>query len=40
MMKVAGHESTFIFELDGFDHGAMAVPSYELTMQILRELGL
>lgn len=40
MMKVAGHESTFIFELDGFDHGAMAVPAYELTLQILRDIGL
>ncbi len=40
MMKVAGHESTFIFELDGFDHGAMARPAFELSLQILRDLGL
>ncbi|KOH45763.1 lipase/esterase [Sunxiuqinia dokdonensis] len=40
MMKVVGHESTFIFELDGFDHGAMAGPAFELTLRILNEIGL
>ncbi|WP_299576867.1 alpha/beta hydrolase [uncultured Sunxiuqinia sp.] len=40
MMKVAGHESTFLYELDGFDHGAMAIPGFELTLRILKEIGL
>lgn len=40
MMKVAGHQSTYLYELDGFDHGGMAVPAFELTLRILNELGL
>lgn len=40
MMKVAGHESTYLYELDGFDHGGMAVPAFELTLKILNEIGL
>ncbi|MGQ7871224.1 alpha/beta hydrolase [Sunxiuqinia sp. sy24] len=40
MMKVVGHASTFLYELDGFDHGAMAVPAFELTLRILKEIGL
>jgi hypothetical protein len=40
MMKVAGHKKTFLYELDGFDHGGMAVPGYELTLRILKDLGL
>ncbi len=40
MMKVAGNKRTFLYELDGFDHGGMAVPGYELTLRILKELKL
>lgn len=40
MMKVAGHSKTFLYELDGFDHGGMAWPAYGLTLRILKELSL
>ncbi len=40
MMKVAGHQQTFLYELEGFDHGGMAVPAYELTLGILKRSGL
>jgi acetyl esterase/lipase len=40
MMKVAGHQQTYLYELDGFDHGGMAVPAYELTLRILKQSGL
>lgn len=40
MMKVAGHQSTYLYELDGFDHGGMAIPAFELTLRILNEMGL
>jgi acetyl esterase/lipase len=40
MMKVAGHEKTYLYEFDGFDHGTMLVPGYDLMLRILRDLGL
>ncbi|MEL7585688.1 MAG: alpha/beta hydrolase [Prolixibacteraceae bacterium] len=40
MMKVAGHQHTDLYELDGFDHGAMAVPGYELTLRLLKKMKL
>jgi len=40
MMKVAGHQETFLYELDGFDHGGMAIPAYELALRILKKSGL
>jgi acetyl esterase/lipase len=40
MMKVAGHEQTYLYELDGFDHGGMAVPGYDLLLKILKNSGL
>lgn len=30
MMKVAGHKQTYIYELDGYDHGAMASPAFHI----------
>jgi acetyl esterase/lipase len=36
MMKVAGHKSTYLYELDGFDHGGMASPAYDLLLKILK----
>lgn len=33
MMKVVGHENTLLYELDGFNHGQMAMPAF----YILRE---
>jgi len=40
MMKVNGNEHAYLFEFDGFDHGAMLVPGYALTFKILKDLGL
>jgi acetyl esterase/lipase len=36
MMKVAGHTQTFLYELDGFDHGNMADPAFDLLLKIIR----
>jgi len=38
MMKVAGHQQTYLYELDGFDHGGMVVPACELALKIIKEL--
>jgi len=37
MMKLAGHKSTRLYELQGFDHGGMAVPAFPL---LLKEVGV
>jgi acetyl esterase/lipase len=37
MMKLAGHKSTRLYELQGFDHGGMAVPAFPL---LLKEVAL
>ena len=36
MMKLAGHEHTRLYELDGYDHGGMAGPAFPL---LLKEVG-
>lgn len=33
MMKVAGHQQVYLYELDGFDHGAMAAPGFHILLQ-------
>lgn len=33
MMKLAGHQKTTLYELQGFDHGGMAVPAFPLLLQ-------
>lgn len=33
MMKLAGHQSTRLYELQGFDHGGMAVPAFPLLLK-------
>src|SRR3970282_2405046 len=33
MMKLAGHKRTTIYKLEGFDHGAMAVPAFPLLIK-------
>jgi acetyl esterase/lipase len=38
MMKIAGHQQTKLFEMDGFDHGNMPLPAFLLTLQIMKEL--
>jgi acetyl esterase/lipase len=40
MMKLNGHKKTYLYELDGFNHGDMADPATELTLLILKQLGL
>jgi acetyl esterase/lipase len=37
MMKLAGHKQTTLYELDGFDHGGMAEPAFDLLLRILRK---
>lgn len=32
MMKEAGHEKTKLYELDGFDHGGMASPAFQILL--------
>jgi acetyl esterase/lipase len=34
MMKVSGHKQTTLYELDGFDHGGMAEPAFDLLLKI------
>ena len=38
MMKVSGHDKTTLYELQGFDHGGMAVPAYPLLLKHIREI--
>jgi len=33
MMKLAGHKSTRLYELEGFDHGGMAEPAFPLLLR-------
>lgn len=35
MMKIAGSKQTYLYELDGFDHGGMAEPAFSLLLKIL-----
>ncbi len=36
MMKLSGHKHTTLYELDGFDHGGMAAPAFDLLLKILK----
>ena len=38
MMKIAGHTQTKLYELDGFDHGGMASPAYEILLNEIKTL--
>jgi len=38
MMEVVGHQETTLYELDGFDHGGMAVPAYPLLIKEVKRL--
>jgi acetyl esterase/lipase len=35
MMKVAGHETSELYELDGFDHGGMGEPAHSLMLKFV-----
>jgi acetyl esterase/lipase len=37
MMKLSGHKQTTLYELDGFDHGGMADPAFDLLLKILQK---
>jgi acetyl esterase/lipase len=37
MMKVAGHQQTYLYELDGYDHGGMAGPAFGLLLKIIKK---
>lgn len=36
MMRVAGHKKTELYELQGFDHGAMAGPAFHILLDFMR----
>lgn len=38
MMKVAGHKQTILYELDGFNHGGMAIPAYPLLLNEVKRI--
>lgn len=38
MMKVAGHKKTYLYELDGYNHGDMATPAFHILKNQIREL--
>lgn len=37
MMKLSGHMQTTLYELDGFNHGGMAQPAFDLLLKILKK---
>lgn len=38
MMKVSGHKETYIYELDGYDHGSMAAPAFHILKDHVRRI--
>ncbi|MCW3169210.1 alpha/beta hydrolase [Chryseobacterium sp. 09-1422] len=38
MMKLKGHKETVLYELDGFDHGGMAVPAFPLLLNEIKRI--
>lgn len=38
MMKVAGHPETYLYELDGYNHGDMAVPAFHILKNHVKEI--
>lgn len=38
MMKLKGHKETVLYELDGFDHGGMAVPAFPLLLNEIKRV--
>lgn len=35
MMKLSGHKQTYLYELDGFNHGGMAEPAFDLLLKFI-----
>ncbi len=40
MMKLAGHQNTTLYELQGFDHGGMASPAYFILLRHIEQDGI
>ena len=38
MMKVTGHPETYLYELDGHDHGAMPGPAHHILLHHVRSI--
>jgi acetyl esterase/lipase len=38
MMKLAGHTESYLYELDGYDHGAMAEPAFHILKDHIRRI--
>ena len=38
MMKVVGHKETYLYELDGYDHGAMASQAFHILKDHVKRL--
>lgn len=38
MMKLVGHRQTYLYELDGYDHGAMVEPGFHILKTHIRQL--
>ncbi len=38
MMKLVGHKKTYLYELDGHDHGAMVAPSFHILDAHIKQL--
>lgn len=38
MMKVAGHPQTYLYELDGYNHGDMAAPAFHILKNHIKKL--
>lgn len=38
MMKVAGHKKTYLYELDGYNHGDMASPAFHILRNHIKEI--
>ena len=38
MMKLAGHQQTTLYELQGFDHGGMAEPAFPLLLKEIKKI--
>ncbi len=38
MMRLVGHPATFIYELDGYNHGDMAVPAFHILINHIKKI--
>lgn len=38
MMQVVGHSATYLYELGGYDHGAMAAPAFHILKNHIKQI--